>query len=144
MILKILYKLAKIYWWLFRPKTFGVRIIIKNGNKIALVLHIYANKNLWSLPGGSIKKYEKPEEAIIREVKEELGIEIEPRYLDKIVRNAEYKRDTVYCFIAEVDENDLSPDNKEISEAKWFELNNLPSNLSPFAKSLLRLAKLLS
>ena len=107
-------------------------------------MHIYANKNLWSLPGGSIKKYEKPEDAIIREIKEELGIEIKPKYLDKVVRNAEYKIDTVFCFMAEVDENDLSPDNREISEARWFELNNLPSNLSSFAESLLRLAKLLS
>lgn len=136
-LFEILYKSAKIYWWFFRPKKFGVRIVIKSGNKIALVLHSYVNKNLWSLPGGSIKKHEKPGEAIVREIKEELGIEIKPKYLDKIVRNIEYKIDTVFCFIAEVNEKDLCPDKKEISEVRWFELNHLPPNLSPFAKSLL-------
>ncbi len=39
------------------------------------------NKNLWSLFGGGIKTGEKPVEAAIRELKEELGIKIKERQL---------------------------------------------------------------
>mgnify|MGYP001574773866 CR=1 FL=1 len=42
---------------------------------------VIKNKNLWSLFGGGIKTGEKPVEAAIRELKEELGIKIKKRQL---------------------------------------------------------------
>ena len=44
-------------------------------NEIILVRHWY--NTLWVMPGGGIKKHETPEQAAVREIKEELGIEIE-------------------------------------------------------------------
>lgn len=37
------------------------------------------NKGVWQLPGGRINKDEKPLEGLGREIREELGIEIEPK-----------------------------------------------------------------
>ncbi|MEH7226704.1 NUDIX hydrolase [Bacillus sp. JJ1566] len=45
-------------------------IIINNEN----VLLLKNERNEWELPGGRIEEYEKPEECLVREVQEELGI----------------------------------------------------------------------
>ena len=38
-------------------------------------------KNYWSLPGGHIDPFETVEHAVIREVKEEVGLDFQPRFL---------------------------------------------------------------
>ncbi len=57
----------KLEW---RPSAYA--IVIKNG---ALLLSPQTNG--YDLPGGGIDKGEKPEESVIREVKEETGIDVE-------------------------------------------------------------------
>lgn len=37
------------------------------------------HRNLWSLPGGRIEAGESPEEAVVREVREETGLAVVPR-----------------------------------------------------------------
>jgi ADP-ribose pyrophosphatase YjhB (NUDIX family) len=49
-------------------------IIIENGN-LLLLPHYYKNGILWHLPGGKIQENESAEEALIRELSEELGIQ---------------------------------------------------------------------
>ena len=46
-------------------------------------------KNYWSLPGGHIDPFETVEHAIIREVKEEVGLDLNPEFLfyfDEIIQ----------------------------------------------------------
>ncbi|MDZ7264408.1 MAG: NUDIX hydrolase [candidate division KSB1 bacterium] len=60
-------------------------IITKNENGKQYVLLALRNtepfKNYWSLPGGHIDRYETAEAAIIREIKEEVGLDLTPRFL---------------------------------------------------------------
>ena len=49
-------------------------IIVKN-NKVLLIHRRKQGREYWVFPGGGIEKGETPEEAIIREVKEETGLE---------------------------------------------------------------------
>jgi len=51
----------------------AVGIIIKN-KKILLIHRIKDGKEYYVFPGGAIEKGESPEEAVIREIKEELSI----------------------------------------------------------------------
>lgn len=53
-------------------------VIVKNNQ---LLLAYSNNKNAWYLPGGKIDEGETSKEALIREIKEELNVELE---LDKI------------------------------------------------------------
>ncbi len=60
-------------------KTVRIRvagILIKDG-KILLVRHKKINESYWLLPGGGIEFGESTENALIREFKEEVGIEVE-------------------------------------------------------------------
>jgi 8-oxo-dGTP pyrophosphatase MutT (NUDIX family) len=61
--------LVKFYWKLFKPETFGARIILIQDKKVLLVQH--RNSKFWNLPGGGIKKNENPETGTLRELFEE-------------------------------------------------------------------------
>ena len=76
-IYKFIYSLLKIYWFIFRPKTQGVICLILSGDELLLIRHTYGH-SAWTLSGGGFKKHETKEEAVKREVKEELGLNITP------------------------------------------------------------------
>lgn len=140
LIIKIghtIYKIVRTpiiwYWKIFNIKTRGVRVMIVCQNEIVLVRHWY--NSLWVMPGGGIKKHETPEQAAIREIKEETGITI--KQLDYLLgvysNNKGGKNDTVYCFVVELKEKLEIPSKKlniEISDISWIDTNNLPSSTS--------------
>lgn len=129
LLYKIAYKILKIYWFIFRPKTQGVKcLIIKNNGDILLIKNSYGNKS-WNLPGGGIKKNETFVEAVKREVKEELRIDITPYYIGKFTQDLEYKKDTVHCFFTHTEYLYIDS-GSEIKDFKFFDKNNLPKKCS--------------
>jgi ADP-ribose pyrophosphatase YjhB (NUDIX family) len=128
-IYKIVYRFLKIYWFIFRPKTQGVTCLILSGDELLLVRHTYG-RSAWTLSGGGLKTNENKEEAVKREVKEELGLSIIPEYIGEFTHNSEHKIDTVSCFVAKVEKREPEIDHREIREAKWWNINNLPKDHS--------------
>jgi ADP-ribose pyrophosphatase YjhB (NUDIX family) len=128
-IYKLVYRCLKIYWFIFRPKTQGVTCLISSGDELLLVRHTYG-RSAWTLSGGGFKKNESKEEAVTREVKEELGLNITPEYIGEFTHNAEHKIDTVFCFVARVEKKEPKIDRREIKEAKWWNINDLPQDHS--------------
>lgn len=131
------YKIVRIpikwYWKLFHIETKGVRVMIINQDKVVLVRHWY--NSLWVMPGGGIKKHETPERAAVREIKEELGIEIEQLdYLLGVYSNKkEGKNDTVYTYVVKLFEHVTMSKrrfNFEISDILWVPLDDLPPGTS--------------
>lgn len=59
----------------------GVKAFIEDGKSRLLILrhalHESTKKPSWGLPGGHIEWDEEPEETLIREVRDEIGVEIE-------------------------------------------------------------------
>ncbi|MFH1427991.1 MAG: NUDIX hydrolase [Patescibacteria group bacterium] len=55
----------------------AVKAIIVNKNKFLVIKEIINNKTVWDLPGGKIEYGETPYETLKREVKEEIGLDIE-------------------------------------------------------------------
>jgi 8-oxo-dGTP diphosphatase len=128
-IYNLVYRFLKIYWFIFRPKTQGVTCLISSGDELLLVRHTYG-RSAWTLSGGGLKKNESKEDAVKREVREELGLNITPEYIGEFTHNAEYKIDTVFCFVARVEKRDPEIDHREIKEAKWWNINSLPKDHS--------------
>jgi len=75
----------------------GVGAVIVHEGKVLLVLRgTEPAKGRWSIPGGLIEVGEMLQEAVVREVREETGLEVEPvelvELLDRIHREGERVR----------------------------------------------------
>jgi 8-oxo-dGTP pyrophosphatase MutT (NUDIX family) len=137
-IYRILYPVAKTFWFIFRPKTFGVRCLIECNGRLLFICQTYGAVQ-WTIPGGGIKKKETPEAAIQREVKEEVGILLSEIYfLGKFINTEEYKIDTVYCYFGKIKTSNLEVDKSEVRRTNWFPWNNLPEQQSVPAQMSLK------
>lgn len=127
LVYRLVYPLFQLYWFIFRPKTQGVTCLIIDETDILLVQHTYIS-GYWSLPGGGLKKGEDTKNAVRREILEELGLTIQPEYLGSFITTAQYKVDTVYCFVAYVKRGSFVIDHAEIIKAQWWDMNTIPRN----------------
>ncbi len=101
-------------------------LLIKRGN--------WPFKGSWAIPGGFIKMDETLEQSAAREIKEELGLNIKDVYLEQLYTFGDPKRDprtrvvTVVYFglLAPIKLKEIKPEKKEVLEAKWFSMYNLP------------------
>lgn len=82
--------------------------MVVNGNKILLVKHIMNGREFYCMPGGGIEEGETPEEAALRELKEESNVD------GKIVRklSIQYKpnnRGEVHTFLVKLCDGEQKP-----------------------------------
>lgn len=131
--------IRKIYWFIFRPTTIGVRLLNIYNNEILLVKHTYSSN--WYLPGGGAKNGINIRDSLKREIKEELNIDLNEGQLNGanlfgVYDNfQEYKNDYIFLFIVDNLKLDLSAiRNIEIEEAEYFNINNLSDSISPGTK----------
>ncbi len=140
--------LLRIYWRLFRPSTYGVKVVVlhKAGarNRVLLIRNTYGDRAKWHLPGGGYSpRRETPEIAARREVREETGISIEILcHLDNFYSNAEWKRDHIAVFVGISDSDNLKL-GSEIDSAGWFDFDQVDTlkHLSSVTQRALLLAK---
>ena len=100
---------------------------IENKSKIFSTARGYGEfKGGWEFPGGKIEEGETPEQALVREIKEELDTEIR---VGRLIGTIEYDYPTFHlsmdCFWAEVVSGDL--ELKEAEAAKWLTKDELDS-----------------
>lgn len=104
-----------------------VAAIIREGDKIFATQRGYGEfKDGWEFPGGKIEQGETPQDALVREIKEELDTEIE---VGKLVDTVEYDYPnfhlTMYCYFCTIKAGDLVL--KEHEAAKWLTKETLDS-----------------
>ena len=104
-----------------------VAAIIVDKNKIFATQRGYGDfKGGWEFPGGKIEPGEMPQEALMREIKEELDIEIQ---VGELIDTIEYDYPNFHlsmdCFWAEIASGDLIL--KEHAAAKWLTKDELDS-----------------
>ena len=101
-------------------------IIIENGKVFATQRGYGEFKDGWEFPGGKIEPGETPEEAIVREIKEELDTEVE---MIELLDTVEYDYPNFHlsmgCFICKIKSGDLVL--KEHEAAKWLTKDTLGS-----------------
>lgn len=101
-------------------------IIIENGKVFATQRGYGEFKDGWEFPGGKIEPGETPEEAIAREIKEELDTEVEViELLDTVEYDYPNFHLSMGCFICKIKSGDLVL--KEHEAAKWLTKDTLGS-----------------
>ena len=103
----------------------------RNGDSIDVLLIKRKNepyRACWAFPGGFINIDESAEDAAIRELREETGLEVAKIEQLKAYSNPERdprERIITIAFIAESDIKDVKGSD-DAQEAKWFSIDELP------------------
>lgn len=105
-----------------------VAAIIRCDGKIFATQRGYGDfKDGWEFPGGKVESGEKPEDAIVREIKEELGADIKVTgFLTTIEHDYPQFHLSMDCFWAEL-ENGTKMTLLEHEAAKWLAVDELDS-----------------
>jgi ADP-ribose pyrophosphatase YjhB (NUDIX family) len=126
-ILRVLYRLRKVYQFIVHPINVGVRVMLIQERKVLLVRHVYQEG--WFMPGGGMKRKETLEQAARRECHEEVGVKMQKIELFGMFFNySEWKSDHIALFYSE-DFTMTDKKDSEIAEKRFFPLDNLPESL---------------
>lgn len=130
------------------PKVGVGAVILDEANKVLLVLRKKAPEaGCWSLPGGKVDYMETIENAIMREIKEELGVEIEITQLVCVTNHIIQSEDVHYVaptFTARITNGEVQ--NREphaLEDVQWFSINEIPENITMTTEYALKQLKLL-
>ena len=118
-----------------------VAAVIREGDQIFATAKGYGKyKGKWEFPGGKIEPGETPQEALIREIREELDAEIE---VGELIDTIEYDYPEFHlsmkCYLCSL-HKDSKLKLKEAAEARWLTAKTidsvdwLPADLGLFKK----------
>ena len=104
-----------------------VAAVIRDGDKIFATARGYGEfKGQWEFPGGKIEPGETPQEALTREIREELATEIE---VGELIHTIEYDYPNFHlsmdCFWATIKAGNLTL--LEAEDARWLTRDTLRS-----------------
>ncbi len=104
-----------------------VAAVIRKGDKIFATQRGYGDfKDRWEFPGGKIEPGETPQEALEREIREELCAEIEiESYVDTVEWYYPAFHLTLHCFICSLKSEALHLNEHEA--ARWVSARDLES-----------------
>lgn len=132
--------LLRVYWLVPGRRGRSVKCVVYQGQRVLLVRHSYRDWRRWELPGGTVRRGERPVDAARREIHEELGIDVTDWVaLGDLFARVRYGRATMWCFAGRVSEPELRPDHVEIAEAGWFEPGRLPVRVGRWEPRVLTL-----
>jgi len=103
-----------------------------------VLLHRRGDNGMWGAPGGAMELGERIDQTVVREVREETGLEIEPIRLVGVYSDPQWTAtyphgDIVQVFVAHFEcraiGGALEADGVETIDLRWFPLNNLPADL---------------
>lgn len=113
-------------------------VILDEAGRVLLLQHHFRPGSGWGIPGGFMQAGEQPEAALRRELREELGVEVEHIEL-AFARALERYQQIEIIFRCQV-RGALQLRAVEVARATWFTLDALPETLSQDQRQLLKRA----
>ena len=113
-------------------------VVVDSRRRVLLLHHRFRPGGGWGIPGGFMRPHEQPEDALRRELREEIGLEIEIYGVAFIRALNKYRQVEIIFSCAPT--GIPIPRSFEISRAEWFDPNSLPDDLSADQRGLIRRA----
>jgi mutator protein MutT len=113
-------------------------IIKDNEGRVLLLKHRFRPSPGWGIPGGFIEKGEQPEDALRRELREEVELEVEDVKLLTTRAFKEPKQIEILFTARAIDDTERL--SFEIQKAAWFSLDELPTDLPKDQAQLIKRA----
>ncbi len=102
-------------------------LIFNDAGQILLLKHRFRAGRGWGLPGGFLEKGEQPLDALKRELREEIAMEVE---CTEIFAARSFKRPKQVEVLFRCRAKGVaSPRTMEVERAEWFSLGSLPDGL---------------
>lgn len=99
--------------------------LVTRGDQILLARNVNFPAGRYSALAGFLEAGESIEDAVHREVREEVGIEVgPPKYFAS--QSWPFPNSLMIAYTAEYAGGELTPNGHEIAEADWFDYSNLP------------------
>jgi 8-oxo-dGTP pyrophosphatase MutT (NUDIX family) len=103
------------------PRGQGAKAALVCAGEVLLVRHTYGPPS-WELPGGGVHRGEEPLAAIARELREELGLEIDEADVEALATipgPERFHRHRTHLFRVDLAEPRVRADPVEIAEVLW-------------------------
>ncbi len=113
-------------------------VVIDGHGRVLLLHHFFRPGSAWGIPGGFINPGEQPEEALRRELREEVGLEVESARV-VFTRALQKYRQVEIIFLCQPKGSPIAK-GFEINRAEWFEMNALPDDLCNDQRELIECA----
>ena len=115
----------RLLWFIRRPETSGALVAVWHQGRVLLVKNSYRAQ--LTFPGGYIRPREDRRTAAARELREEVGINVQPKRLVLAYHGThvfEHRQDTLDIYELEVDsEPNVQVDNREVVRAEFLTPN---------------------
>ena len=122
-----------------RPLVIAQAVILRDGPPRQVLLSIRSDLFGWELPGGTLEAGESSEQAVVREVREETGLEVEPvTHVGDWVRRG-FRPHTARVYLCRVVGGIEAPSH-ETPRLAWFDVDAPPDGLFPWYHEPLRKA----
>jgi 8-oxo-dGTP pyrophosphatase MutT (NUDIX family) len=140
-VLRLAYRVGihvlRVYWFIARPHTRGVKCVVCHNGRVLLVRHTYGDRS-WDLPGGTAERGEDPAVTVARELHEELGVRpVHMRLLRRVHWRPAGKRDEVSLFVVDIDDDRLRVEAAEIAATRWVAPDALPPGTTRLARAVI-------
>ncbi|MFE9247976.1 NUDIX domain-containing protein [Streptomyces sp. NPDC007088] len=125
--------------WLAHAKfTVGVTGVVRNdaGQVLLLKHRLWSPERPWGLPTGFAVAGEEFPDTVVREVKEETGLDVRPGRLVRL--RSGYRLRVEVAYEARYVGGELRIDPFEILEARWFAADALPEGMQELHRQLIR------